>query len=92
MKVRNGFVSNSSSSSFVVKTNVLTYDQAVALINLDSEPIGRWQDDWSIYLNDDTITGYTTMENGYGEGEGGLQDWLIENGYPLEHFEWEHNN
>lgn len=91
MKVRSGFVSNSSSSSFVINKYNLTVLQLEQLKELNFTPIGKWDDNWSIYEEGDTVRGYTSMNNGYGVGEGGLEDWLIERGYPVEQFKWEHN-
>lgn len=74
MKIRNGFVSNSSSSSFVLNTNNLTVKQlrrfkeyfASDKLNIDG---------WSITEDEEkgTIEGYTIMDNDE------LREWLKEN-------------
>ena len=59
MKKRTGFVSNSSSASFVVSKSDLTYAEAQLLLgweNNDSEY-------WSICEDGDCIRGWTSMDN-----------------------------
>ena len=58
MKTRIGFVSNSSSASFVIAVNCLTEDQYDALA-VRSEEIG-----WSIRRANGLVDGSTTMDNG----------------------------
>lgn len=79
MKIRNGFVSNSSSSSFIVAINQLTEDQIEKLMTYPAECTfpGEWHstdefgkyyygDGWNIHKNDSGgfITGFTIMDNG----------------------------
>lgn len=79
MKRRMGFVSNSSSSSFIVAKSVLTTDQLEKLINYKAHYthdgkfdessnykdcyFGDW---WNIldFEEAEVITGFTTMDNG----------------------------
>jgi len=75
MKIRNGFVSNSSSSSFVIFKNKLSNEQIEKI--KDHYSISRtmcdqgtsldffydYDDYWSITETDLTIEGYTTMNN-----------------------------
>ena len=70
MKIRNGFVSNSSSSSFVLKIDEISEDQ-LAMI-WDHIELGRdlleWQnyhdeDRWSIWITEDHVHGETSMDN-----------------------------
>lgn len=74
MKLRLGFVSNSSSSSFVIKKSDLTSTQIEKIwnhiewaktINSKRETPNkyRWLDAWKISEDDETISGYTTMDN-----------------------------
>jgi len=68
MKLRAGFVSNSSSSSFVIKRHNLSKNQINQIIN--HQTIGaklglEYADDypWSITLTDDEISGSTYIDN-----------------------------
>jgi len=73
MKIRNGFVSNSSSSSFVVRKSMITALQADQIRDhvkvakeLDPEGLGAWAEDgeWRIFTHeDDVISGSTGMDN-----------------------------
>ena len=42
MKIRSGFVSNSSSSSFVVKSDITTSDLALIMMNVIIEDRRKW--------------------------------------------------
>lgn len=60
MKIRDGFVSNSSSSSFVVAKNAIT-DEQKQMIYDHSQEAG--DDSWSIHENEYFVSGYTFMDN-----------------------------
>ena len=62
MKIRNGFVSNSSSSSFIIKKESISELQAKALLDYASSE-DNW-DGWSIYELEEGIRGFTIMDNG----------------------------
>ena len=75
MKIREGFVSNSSSSSFVIKKSSLTAEQ-IKLIKkhvdwdkyaVESQMVldgkGRTYDEWDIQEDEEFITGGTFMDN-----------------------------
>lgn len=76
MKIRKGFVSNSSSSSFVVAKYLLTGYQIDKLLGYntsageflgvdeDNVPLYSCGDGWSISSDDHTISGFTIMDNG----------------------------
>lgn len=68
MKVRSGFVSNSSSASFVVPLNVLTERQLEQI--LDHQEEGKrlgleYADDvfWEVEVGDGLVSGSTIMDN-----------------------------
>jgi hypothetical protein len=69
MKIRYDFVTNSSSSSFLISKKYLDYDQIRAI--RDHHRLGEkmgfvesWLDyPWNIKENNDFIAGYTSMDN-----------------------------
>jgi hypothetical protein len=71
MKIRNGFVSNSSSSSFVISKDELTYKQIQQIYDYSSEAqkhseyydFGCVDNYWSISENEYYISGYCDMDN-----------------------------
>jgi len=76
MKFRIGFVSNSSSASFIIHKRHLTQDQIKQILEYD-EP----SDSWDMREWEDCIKGWTIMDNG------GLEEFLellgIENVYEI---------
>lgn len=70
MKIRSGFVSNSSSSSFVVALTVLSEDEKQKILDYvpfsNDESADEYRDHWSIRVDKErgVIYGFTTMDNG----------------------------
>ena len=67
MKLREGFVSNSSSASFVLLKKYLTEDQIDKILACNEKELkheGGYSEDWHIKDEEDVITGFTVMDNG----------------------------
>jgi hypothetical protein len=63
MKIRQGFVSNSSSSSFIIKKEYLSKLQIDAIVNhRDLHPAAK-HDYWDIAIDDEEICGSTHIDN-----------------------------
>jgi hypothetical protein len=65
MKIRSGFVSNSSSSSFVVSTSVLTANELNKILLYEEYSKENRKDSWHIYELPEkgVVVGSTTMDN-----------------------------
>jgi len=70
MKIRNGFVSNSSSASFVLANNNISESDFEAIKSVIRSYMSQddfkrygYSDSWHIYMEDDTIKGDTVMNN-----------------------------
>ena len=65
MKIRNGFVSNSSSSSFVIKLDDINSRQKMGIYDhrKELEKDGCEDDAWDISENANVIKGTTSMDN-----------------------------
>ena len=68
MKIRKAFVSNSSSSSFVISKTDITAKQVEQILdyeNICEEILGEEScDSWNITDEKHSVEGYTTMDNG----------------------------
>ena len=88
MKIRMGFVSNSSSASFCIKRKYLTDAQTMAIkghyLSADFEQNGCTQvDRWNIHTDSTKIRGYTSMTNF------DMREYLEKIGVNEEHIDWE---
>lgn len=82
MKIRDGFVPNSSSSSFVVAKSAITAEQRDKIY--DHYKIAD-DDAWSISENNHFVSGYTFMDNF------NMFEFLIEIGIPSDAIRMEYN-
>ena len=74
MKIRIGFVSNSSSASFILDKRYISEEDSNKLkIYLSDKSILYSKDEWNITEDEDFIRGFTIMDNGY------LENWIKEN-------------
>lgn len=88
MKARTGFVSNSSSSSFIVDKAEFTDSQFELLNEICSKPIGIYQDSWEIWVdNENKIHGFTIIDNG--GKEDGLYASMLKYNLPVHKMKWE---
>jgi hypothetical protein len=81
MKIRTGFVSNSSSSSFVAAVSALTKDELAMLLAYQDSPENT--DGWMIRLDEEAqlVRGWATMDND------ALSEWCEKNGFNKVRFE-----
>ena len=89
MKLRSGFVSNSSSASFILLKKYLTEEQIKKILSYDMKEIeheGGYGECWSIKDEEDIIRGITSMDNGI------LNDIIREMNPPMKALlEWSHD-
>ncbi|HLD91374.1 MAG TPA: hypothetical protein VI911_10215 [Patescibacteria group bacterium] len=81
MKIRNGFVSNSSSSSFVINKSELTREQIYLIHDACLEP-GFDADPWLITETETTVEGFTSLDNF------SMADYFDKIGIPEDKIEW----
>jgi len=90
-KIRNGFVSNSSSSSFIVSLDKLSGKDLSVILEYpkrNGEPRKNddyYYDSWDIEMDRDNgvLKGFTTMDND------DLDNYLRENNVSTKHFSWQ---
>lgn len=67
MKIRNGFVSNSSSSSFVIPLKNITNKQLKMIKSYEVKAkklrLKYWDSPWEIKIENEFVYGYTDMDN-----------------------------
>ena len=85
-KIRNGFVSNSSSSSFIIARRDLSQNQLEQLVEIALGPIGEWDDSWYVTEVADGVSGFTIMDNG-GKDDG-MYKVLQKLGIDMSKVEW----
>jgi hypothetical protein len=88
MKIRSGFVSNSSSSSFIVSLKDISASDLKKIFDYSDNkstelPICR--DGWSFSVEGDVLHGFTIMDND------DLDKYLKEQNISTEKFQWEHD-
>jgi hypothetical protein len=93
MKLRNGFISNSSSSSFIINLKDLNDEQINKIINhmdyaddygLREEWLNDW-DTWHIKIKGYIVEGYTNMDNF------DMYEFIDKIGVKKEYVKWETN-
>lgn len=84
MKIRTGFVSNSSSSSFVIALKDLT-DEQVKLIMENDYKDQEFDDPWEIKMMETEIMGGTIMTN-YS-----MEEFLEKIGVPSKVIKWDNS-
>ena len=74
MKIRTGFVSNSSSASFVASMHVLSAMEYKAIMDYLASPEN--EDGWSFRVDEvaGLLTGFSVMDNGH------FSDWVEKQG------------
>lgn len=93
MKTRNGFVSNSSSSSFLIGKYLLSKSQIIGIwnhLNIAEDldlPFAHSSNRWDISEDEVFIRGYTTMDNF--DMKSYMEDFLK---IDPEHITWEEDN
>ena len=73
MNVRTGFVSNSSSASFIIDKNLISKSDLMKIISYLNSSACDY-DYWDVEQEDTTVKGFTVIDNHY------FRDWLVKNG------------
>lgn len=84
MKIRTGFVSNSSSASFIIDTYFISGYQLMEIKKYIEDP-KKNTDEWSLHENGSRLEGFTICDNE------GFRKFLQEINVSDNAIEWEHN-
>jgi len=87
MKIRSGFISNSSSSSFIVSLRDISANDLVKIMAYSDDSDKELRDTWNIRIDrkTDILSGFTSMDND------DLGNYLKKQNISTEKFTWEND-
>ena len=86
MKIRSGFVSNSSSSSFIVPKNCLNETQINLIVNHNKTELPYAHQAWKIQETETELSGSTWMNNF------DMRQFMKDIGVPMDYVTWDGND